>query len=463
MTELTDLANSIAQSKEEIRQAIEERGMPCSVSVPFADYADKIRNMTVTNYVDSIYATNYTGATISEGDKVFLNKKGLDSTSSFMTTKSGGTSSSSYISLVDTSGNVTWQSFNGYIYNNNNGNIIASSAIVNGSNKESDSLTQFFPKYDCYGRMYWRDYVFQNGIVTQRSTIFLNDDYDIKYYSSSTENVSLYKMNRATNEVIKTISLTTSSTLYPGRRQSFMIDNNVYIPGNASGSTSQPYYRFEINDIDSSSSGIYSSNYDYYSVFHYITPDGKYCFNSKNEYSSISNSPLCFDIKAYEIRNGDLYQQKVFNNPKLMDILNSRCWLSFNEQTGILCAMKNNNTAFGVFKYENEDFTTIPIEISASEIPQNQNCVGMSISDDFSALNLRDKTFKLVQSPDGSYKAINYSKGLTEDVLTGIAQADAENGERFEVITLFPPEIATTVRVKVEGNEPANITQTIVE
>ena len=62
-----------------------------------------------------------------------------------------------------------------------------------------------------------------------------------------------------------------------------------------------------------------------------------------------------------------------------------------------------------------------------------------------------------------SYKAIAYSKGLTADTLTGIAQANAENGERFEVITLVPPEITTTLRVVNEGNEPADVIETIVE
>lgn len=463
MTELTDLANSIAQSKEEIRQAIEERGMPCSVSVPLADYADKIRNMTVTNYVDSIYAVNYTGATVSEGDKVFLNKKGLDSTTSFRTIKST-TVNYGYMCLVDTSGNNTWQSYDGYIYDTNSENIIASSATVHtessSGSTNSFALTQYFPKYDSYGRMYWRNYVFQNGIVTERSTIFLNDDYDLKYYNASTKNASLYKMNRATNEVIKTISLTSANNMYMYNEQCLMINNVIYIPASISNGD---YYKFIINDIDSTFSGSSFNDANSYSIFHYLTPDKKYAFKSYAQSGSTNNSLLNFKVKAYTIKDDYFYQEKVFNNARLMDILNSRCWLSFNEQTGILCACKNDNSAFGVFKYENDDFTTIPIEISASEIPSDVYCAGMSISDDFSTLNIRNKTFKLVQSPDGSYKAINYSKGLTEDVLTGIAQADAENGERFEVITLFPPEIATTVRVKVEGNEPANITQTIVE
>lgn len=459
MTELTDLANSIANSKEQIRQAIEDRGMECGVEVPLADYANKIRNMTVSNKVDSLYAVNYTGATISEGDKVFLNKKGLDSTSSFMTTKSSS-EGKAYICLVDPSGNVTWQSYNGYIYDTNTGNIIGSSAKVSGSSS-SNSLGPCFPKYDSYGRMYWKNYVFQNGVMSERSTVFINNDYDIQYVSvSNYKSIKLYKMNRKTNEVIKTITLNSQNSMSTNY-QPIMINNNVYIAyyDNSSGTVSS-YVKFTINDTDLEYNALIITNSNY-NVFNYLTPDNKYCFRSYpgNE----SSSPLAYQTYVYEIRNDNFYQLKVFNNPKLADILNNRCWLCFNEQTGILCAMKNDNTAFGVFKYEDNDFTTIPIEISASQIPQNNQCAGMSISDDFSTLNIRDRTFKLEQGPDGSYKAISYSNGLTEDVLTGIAQSNAENGERFEVITLFPPEIATTVRVKVEGNEPADVTETIME
>lgn len=456
MTELTDLANSIANSKEQIRQAIEDRGMECGIEVPLADYANKIRNMTVSNEVNSLYAVNYTGATISEGDKVFLNKKGLDSTSSFMTTKSSS-ESKAYICLVDPSGNVTWQSYDGCIYDTNTGNIIGSSAKVSGSSS-SNSLGPCFPKYDSYGRMYWKNYVFQNGVMSERSTVFINNDYDIQYVSGSYNSIKLYKMNRKTNEVIKTITLNAQSNMYTNY-QPIMINNNVYIACDYNGSTSS-YVKFTINDIDLEYNDPIRSNSNY-NVFNYLTPDNKYCFRSYpgNE----SSSPLAYQTYVYEIRNDNFYQLKVFNNPKLTDILNSRCYLCFNEQTSILCAMKNDNTAFGVFKYEDDDFTTIPIEIPASQIPQNNQCAGMSISDDFSTLNIRDRTFKLEQGPDGSYKAIAYSKGLTADTLTGIAQANAENGERFEVITLLPPEITTTLRVVNEGNEPADVIETIVE
>lgn len=457
MTELTDLATSIANSKEQIRQAIEDRGMECGVEVPLADYADKIRNMTVSNEVDSLYAVNYTGATVSEGDKVFLNKKGLDSTSSFMTTKSAS-ENKAYICLVDPSGNVTWQSYDGYIYDTNTGNVIGSSAKLSESTY-STSLGPCFPKYDSYGRMYWRNYVFQNGVMSERSTIFINNDYDIQYiYGSNYNTVRLYKMNRKTNEVIKTITLNAQSGMYTNY-QPIMINNNVYITNYYNGSLSS-YCKFTINDIDLEYSNPVRTANDY-NVFNYLTPDNKYCFRSYPE--GTQNSPLAYQIHVYEIRNDNFYQLKVFNNPKLTDILNTRCYLCFNEQTGILCALKNDNTAFGVFKYEDDDFTTIPIEIPASQIPQNNQCAGMSISDDFSTLNIRDRTFKLEQGPDGSYKAIAYSKGLTADTLTGIAQANAENGERFEVITLLPPEITTTLRVVNEGNEPADVTETIVE
>ena len=43
MTEILDYANSVATSKEEIRQALISRGVTCEQSVPLSEYANIIK------------------------------------------------------------------------------------------------------------------------------------------------------------------------------------------------------------------------------------------------------------------------------------------------------------------------------------------------------------------------------------------------------------------------------------
>ena len=45
MTEILDLANSIQQTKENLRQAIVSRGVACGVNVKFVEYPEKIKQI----------------------------------------------------------------------------------------------------------------------------------------------------------------------------------------------------------------------------------------------------------------------------------------------------------------------------------------------------------------------------------------------------------------------------------
>lgn len=75
MSDILDLANNIATSKENIRQAIVNKKVECNNTVPFNQYADKISQIRLaSDYSDvvSLDAINYTGQEIKKGDKVWI-------------------------------------------------------------------------------------------------------------------------------------------------------------------------------------------------------------------------------------------------------------------------------------------------------------------------------------------------------------------------------------------------------
>ena len=71
MTEILDLANSIAETKENIRTAIVARGIECGTDVPFANYPGKIGQIARD---PAIWARNDLGKNPVEGEKVLLQK-----------------------------------------------------------------------------------------------------------------------------------------------------------------------------------------------------------------------------------------------------------------------------------------------------------------------------------------------------------------------------------------------------
>ena len=60
MVEIIDLANSIAETKENIRTAINERGISVDTNIPFSQYPQKIKEIARD---PSFYARNDLGVT----------------------------------------------------------------------------------------------------------------------------------------------------------------------------------------------------------------------------------------------------------------------------------------------------------------------------------------------------------------------------------------------------------------
>lgn len=71
MTEILDLANSIATTKENIRTAIVNRGIACGTDVPFASYPGKISQIARD---PAIWARNDLGKNPAAGEKVLIQK-----------------------------------------------------------------------------------------------------------------------------------------------------------------------------------------------------------------------------------------------------------------------------------------------------------------------------------------------------------------------------------------------------
>jgi hypothetical protein len=69
---IADKLNLLADTKENIRQAIINKGVSVSTSVKFADYPDKIAQISSGSAADEITAENATGNNIALNDKVWI-------------------------------------------------------------------------------------------------------------------------------------------------------------------------------------------------------------------------------------------------------------------------------------------------------------------------------------------------------------------------------------------------------
>lgn len=70
MTEIKDLATAIANTKEELRQAIVSRGVPCDTNVKFSEYPSKVRQVQRD---PAFYCRNdLDQASVTEGEKVLI-------------------------------------------------------------------------------------------------------------------------------------------------------------------------------------------------------------------------------------------------------------------------------------------------------------------------------------------------------------------------------------------------------
>jgi len=443
-TEILTLANSIAASKESIRQALVSRGVSCNTSVPLADYADKINNMVVSGSVDNLLVANYSGREIKAGDKIFIKP---DRSTQTLNKNDKSVSDNGYgYSAMNPEGSIFLCTCSSKYYTN----YLDYDYFTAPYN--SSSTTVFYTTtcngfvYDDYGQLWsygnrnlnYCGKVYENLgniVLGGKYSLECGHSYDGNFYNGTTGYVYEYNNH---NEVVKTFNYTAPSGGNNARTRAVVVNNKILM--NLSGGYCF-YGDIPVNDGDTitftsinNSGSIYPKG---------ITSDGKYLICVSNyEYGTV------FFI---DITNGitDLSVTKTFNNNLMNTLCNVNCYMTYNPYNNVLCLTRSSATTsmadIGLFKYNpnTEDWDTITPDLSqyyADNIINGSYEKWITISNDETRMSFGRYIFDLNHTNSGGYNILSYGlrSSFENGVLTAIAleDCDAKAGSICNVKTI---------------------------
>ena len=368
---------------------------------------------------DTVTAVNYTGSAIAVGDKVWLNKKANVSASSVAVS----TSSSSYVYVIEPTGNSVYYST--YKYD------ISAGTSTSGQANAGVNLGTYPHYYDEYNNIFVYNYMINASGSTQTTLYYTQGNYA----AGNREDIHRFHLYRIDKE--NNFAITKDWTVYSTSGNSYtssvicVIGDKMYYSEQTGG------YKL-IATLDENASQINTSGRsDEYYVVH-STLDDKLAICT-----TMSSSPQngWGSIKLVSVNNDyTLGNEFVSANSDLNNLLSlSPVYFSFNRVTGILCISRYDSvTNYGVFKYENGDFTTISINLSNTSGQSWKGYLFMTASTDLSKIQFGNLLFTLEQTADGTYKAIPYTYAMGSQTLTGVANEAAANGASFEATTIVP-------------------------
>lgn len=422
-SEITRINNNIAAAYT----ALSGKGATMPATQNSANLATTVATVS-SGGGDTIMAINYTGAAIAQGDKVWLNKKANVSASSVSVT--GGTSVSDTVFPMDVTGNSVFYKRGAYYYKYD---ITSTDTTEIVTNPEYDAGF-YAVYYDNYNNMFVKTVAVNASGVSDTGMICNQDNYAIEYKTTSSSACNLYKIDKEDNfNITKTWAVSSITGIESYKRSYAIIGNKFYSKANS--------YNGKIGTIDDNSSTI-TMNYrtDGFLSYDIInsTLDNKVAFAVKR-FVDGSNYKGWQEVKLINVNNDyTLGSEFVSSNSDLNNLLaQTPIYFTFNRVTGILCISQyGNRDTFGVFKYENNDFTTIALTFSTSQTLQGYYV--MYSSADLSKIQFGSVLFNLAQTADGTYKAIPYTYSMGSQTLTGIANEAAANGASFEATTIIP-------------------------
>lgn len=366
---------------------------------------------------DTVTAINYTGSAIAEGAKVWLNKKANVSASALSVS-----SNSSYNYILEPAGNYV------YNFNRDSGYTIYKYDISTNKNTalslKNPNAYSYVCNYDDYGNMFYENINFSTG--TSVDMYCLADDYAI----NGADGRILYKVDK-TNDLNKLHTWNISGGYNASSKIICTVVGNVLYAGWFRNSG---LYKGIIDENSDTITLSYVSGTTHKNLL-YSTADNKLALiaNGSSSYMSWESVALYSLNADYTIGGMFTSANAELNNLFSLTSLN----ICFNRVSGILCISSTDN--YGMFKYENGDFTTISLTLDNTTGVTDTGYM-MSTTNDLSKVQCRNILYTLEQTADGTYKAVPYHYGMGSETLTGVATTSAENGASFEATTIVPNE-----------------------
>lgn len=412
-SEITRIKNNIANTYT----ALSDKGATMPATQNSANLANTVASISAGGG-DTVTAVNYTGSAITAGDKVWLNKKANVSASAVAVS----TSSSNNVYIIEPTGNFVYHST--YKYD------ISTGTDIGGQTSTGVNLGTYTHYYDEYNNIFIYNYMINASGSTQTTLYYKQGNYAAGNRESASR-FHLYRIDKENN-----FAITKDWTVYSGSGNSYT-NSHICVIGDKMyySETSTGYYL--IATIDENATQINTSiRRDTYHVLH-STSDDKIAICTKPASSNLQNG--WGEVKLINVNNDyTLGNEFVSSNNDLNNLLSlSPLYFTFNRVTGILCINKYSSS-YGVFKYENGDFTTISLNLNNTSGESLYGYYLMSVSNDLSRVQFGSILFNLEQTADGTYKAIPYSYAMGQQTLTGVANENAANGASLEVTTIVP-------------------------
>lgn len=413
-SEITRIKNNIANTYT----ALSDKGATMPATQNSANLANTVASIPAGGG-DTVTAVNYTGSAITVGDKVWLNKKANVSASSVAVS----TSSSSYVYIIEPTGNFVY--YNTYKYD------ISSGTSTSGQANAGVNLGTYTHYYDEYNNIFIYNYMINASGSTQTTLYYKQGNYAAGNRESASR-FHLYRIDKENNfAIVKDWTVYSENGSSNTNAHICVIGDKMYY------SETSGYYLIATLDENATQINT-SSRSDRYYVLH-STSDDKIAICTKS--ASSSSQYGWGEVKLINVNNDyTLGNEFVSSNNDLNNLLaQSPLYFSFNRVTGILCISRSASYAiYGIFKYENGDFTTINLTLDNTSGASTRDYYFLTVSTDLSKALHGNILYTLEQTADGTYKAIPYSYAMGQQTLTGIANESAANGASFEATTIIP-------------------------
>ena len=452
MSDILDLANNIATSKENIRQAIVNKKVECDNTVPLNQYADKISQIRLaSDYSDvvSLDAINYTGQDIKKSDKVWIvpnitkdqteiNNYGTSVGNGFYISRDGqkiiGYSGIVYTDTKEILGNYS------NIYHNH---IIWGVDDIYGY----DDITTDLSSNREY--LYNRSLLKNNGRMTKNAYIY----EDIYMQNDSTNDKRQILINNGQDKI----------DIVPPSGENFStyayfcydrVHSIIFATTEGSSSSNRYINAYKLDKINKTTTWLKYYGFESIKNIFACTSDGRYQFHYINDlyasgivatsYDATNNT---FSLPDYEKMNSDF--------PNLFE--RSKTFARYNQIDDVLYILDYNDASsikpFYGYAYKYDTNTQSFYLLNKVEFPKeayySANNPYITGSADGKILVQYNRWTKSTESAY-KYKAVS-SLYNNSGALSGIAEENATTNQSFKVGVALGPQTSLTVTTNIDN------------
>lgn len=455
MSDILDLANTIATDKENIRQAIVNKKVECDNTVPLNQYADKISQIRLaSDYSDvvSIDAVNYTGQEIKKGDKVWIVPN---------------------ITTDQTEINTYGAASSGQYVSRDGQKIIGTNGIVYTDTKESlgnynniENIYFVWGIDDIYGYQDSAQYLSSTSEYLQNKSLLKNNGktlsdcyiYEDIYMQNDTTNK---KRQILINNKQDKINITLTASLDFSRYSYFCYDrvhSIIFLLGELSSSSFDCIHSYKL-DKENKTLTLITKNYNAVNsnVLHSLfacTSDGRYQFYYLSGQYASGISASSYDVANNKFSLPD-YEKMNSDFPNLFE--RSKTFARYNQIDDVLYILDYNNASsskpFYGYAYKYDTNTQSFYLLNKVEFPGiayfSTNSTYITGSADGKILVQKNRWSKSTESAY-KYKAVSTLYN-NSGALSGIAEENATTNQSFKVGVALGPQTSLTVTTNIDN------------